>query len=182
MLLLRAKSGDRAAATALLARHAGHLNGIAHRALSPALRRLYDTVDVAQSVARELLHRLPRLEDRGESAFRRWIGTVARVKAGEKARKLRRGGIHAEREAGDRVEVEPSRAESPDQAAERRELSERLAHGLGHLDQSSREVVLRRARGDEFATIACELELPSAEAARKRYARALVVLRHALAR
>lgn len=180
-LLRRARDGDRIAAATLLAQHAGHLHGVARRALSPTLRRLYDTLDVTQSVARELLARLPALEDRGEAAFRRWITLVARGKAGEKARRLRRGGPHAEREAGGRAELEPARDEGPDDAVARAELAVRVADGLDRLDALTRAVVLRRARdGDEFATIAATLGLPSADAARKRYTRALAELRDVL--
>jgi len=70
---------------------------------------------------------------------------------------------------------------SPSQSAARRERSEALANALLWLDP--RDCELLRLRHDErleFAAIAERLGLPSADAARKRYGRALHQLREIL--
>ena len=180
-LLDRAKRGDRDAAGALLRRHADRVRLVARRSLSPALRRLYDSIDVTQSVAREILRGLPRIEDRGETSFRRLLETVARTKAREKARRLRRGGVRAEREPVGPPELAVDPGPPPPEAADRAESTGRVAAAVNALEATTREVVVRRARhGDDFASIAFALGLPSADAARKRYARGLVELRELL--
>ena len=60
------------------------------RRLLPPLRRRYDTMDLSQSVFREVLRDLPRFEDRGEPAFVRWLA----IKSENKTRSFPRAAMH----------------------------------------------------------------------------------------
>lgn len=181
-LLERAKRGDRDAAGSLLRRHAERVRVVARRSLSPAIRRLYDSVDVTQSVAREILRSLPRLQDRGEASFRHLLETITRTKAREKVRRLRRGGGRAERALPSAPESALDPTPPPPELAARSEATGRVALAVESLDATTREVVVRRARhGDDFGSIALAIGLPSADAARKRYARGLLALRALIA-
>ena len=70
---------------------------------------------------------------------------------------------------------------SPSQAAEARELADRISQTIAELDEADREVlVMRHVEDLPYEEIAAVLGIESA-AARKRYGRALIRLQKALA-
>ena len=150
------------------------------RRLSRALRRRYDTLDIGHSVFIEILQGLPRFEDRGATAFRNWVAVKAEYKIRSKLRKLllRRGG-RREVTLIPGTSPEPCCGESgPLSHSIRDEEDVRLFRALRGLDESYRSVL--RLRSDEALShgeVAQLLHLPSADAARKLYVRALVRLR-----
>jgi RNA polymerase sigma factor (sigma-70 family) len=176
-LLERARGGDAQAAGELYQRHAHRVLTIVRRRLPVALRAKYDSMDLAQSVFAEMLRDLPRIEDRGERAF---VSLLAAKASGKIAMKLRhhlgRSGQHAERRLATDAEPADSASEAPLKAERDDELA-KLEHVVEGLDETSRRVLRMRAVRRSFASIADELGLASPDAARKRYARALVELR-----
>lgn len=177
-LLRRAKAGDGAALTQLHARYERRVLGVVRRRLGPALRRRRDSSDFVQSVFEDVLRDLPRLEDRGEEAFRHWLY----LKSENKVRDAWRRGVGRD---GNPREAELPSSDEPvgagcGPATEAGDADEavRLRTVFASLPAAQRDVIaLRSVEGLGFAEIAVRLGLPGADAARMRYARALVALR-----
>ncbi|MEZ5962310.1 MAG: sigma-70 family RNA polymerase sigma factor [Planctomycetota bacterium] len=82
----RAKNGDAAALEALLEQYLPHLHAFVRLRLDAAVRARESSMDVVQSVCRELLASRHRFEFRGEDRFRAWLFTSALHKILEKQR------------------------------------------------------------------------------------------------
>ena len=179
-LLRRARDRDPAAITELHARYQRRIRGAVRRRLGPALRRACDADDVVQSVFADVLVRLPEFEDRGEDAFRHWLYTLAEHKVATKLRReLRPEGGRRQETFGD--DLRPL-AGGPGPATQAGDADDhaRLRTVLGALDPAQREILaLRDESGLAFDVIAQRLGLASPDAARMRYARALLALRSA---
>jgi len=181
-VLREAKRGDADALRELHARYESCVLKVVRRRLGPGLRSRYDTVDVAQSVFEDVLRDLPAFEDRGEEAFRHWLY----MKAENKVRDAWRRRLHPEGGAreGELVtadgEITTERGPGPATQAELGDDCGRLRAVLASLPAEQQTILtLRDQDGLAFAEIAQRLGLPSADAARMRYARALVALRKA---
>jgi RNA polymerase sigma factor (sigma-70 family) len=179
-LLVAARAGDERALEALHRRFAPAVMARVRSRLPPGLRRWYDTADIGQSVFAEMLRDLRRFEDRGERQFRHWLY----IKAENKVRAKLRGEFGA---SGHRWQAllddqngagVPARDATPSAAALAEEERARLARALEALTPAQRSVIrLRAQEGLAFADVARRLSLPSPDAARVRYARALLELR-----
>jgi RNA polymerase sigma-70 factor (ECF subfamily) len=180
ILLERARQKDPRAIEALHARFAGLVLARIRSRLSPALRRRYDSTDIAQSVVVELIGRLHTFEDRGEEAFRHWLYTVAEHKIRSKLRRLR-DATGRRREvalSGEVVETTRSPNAGPITSAEAAEERAQVRAEIGRVDDETRELIrLRIDEEQSFAQIAERLSLPSADAARMRFTRAVSRLR-----
>jgi RNA polymerase sigma-70 factor (ECF subfamily) len=181
LLLDRAKHGDAGALAELHGRYQPLVLARVRDGLHRGLRRHYDTLDLGQSVVVEVLRDLPDFEDRGEPAFRHWLYIKAENKVRAKLRKHngRRGTRPPETNltaASGAAALDDS--PGPATAVDEADAESRLAAILAQLDDAHREVVLlRAAEGLSFHEVAVRLGLPGADAARKRYARALLALR-----
>jgi RNA polymerase sigma-70 factor (ECF subfamily) len=179
-LLRAARAGDDEALAALHRRFAPAVFARVRSRLPSRLRRWYDTTDLGQSVFAEVLRDLPRFEDRGEREFRHWLYLKAESKVKAKLRKeLGAGGRRWQEplDDGDRAPV-PARETTPSGAASAAEERAHLARALEALAPAQRQVIrLRAQEGLPFADVARRLALPSPDAARVRYARALLELR-----
>lgn len=179
-LLRRARAGERAALSALYDGFRDCVERAARNGIGPGLHRHVDTLDIAQSVFGDLLRELPRIEDRGEAAFRGWLLTKVRNKLCTKARRqaLRDGGHGEGRLATAVGDAIATPHPPPDEAAAERDAAARLGRLLGSLAPEQREVVgLHVDEGLSWTDVAARAGLPSAAAARMRYVRALEVLR-----
>lgn len=179
-LLRRAKSGDDAAIAELHRRYAPVVGARIRQRLTPLLRRRHDTEDLAQSVFADVLCALPRVEDRGENAFRHWLLIKAENKIRDRLRRqLRRNG--GRRETRLRSAVLQGLAWSgsgPPSEAVRTDDGARMRNVLASMKEVNRRALeLRAQQSLPFLEVARRLGLPSADAARKRYAQALVELR-----
>ncbi|MDH3590466.1 MAG: sigma-70 family RNA polymerase sigma factor [Planctomycetota bacterium] len=157
-------------------RYVPFVTGILRRRCRGVLRRRYDTADLAQSVFADALRDLSRLEDRGEQALRNWLA----IKAENKVRSKLRKQLSAGRGPRERTWQDVQLLTFPDPLAEleRRENVDAAQRALETLPRESAEIVrLRLQHGLPFGTIAKEVGLPSAEAARKKYGRILLRLR-----
>jgi RNA polymerase sigma factor (sigma-70 family) len=155
---------------------------VAHRVrdrLGPSLRRHYETDDITDSVFREVLRDLPDFEDRGESAFVHWLCIKAENKVREKARRhLRPDGRGRQTEFPDDADGALRLGSDPPEGRlveeEERRILRALVDTLDPLDAAI--VTLHVDEGLTFADIAARHVLASADAARKRYARAILAL------
>ncbi len=181
-LLRRAKSGDDEAVSELHERYAPLVLGRARRRLTPFLRRRDDTEDIRQSVFGDVLRGLTGVEDRGEAAFRHWLLIKVENKIRDRLRRqLNRNGQHRETALRSGA-AEQLRCQERGPASEAARLDDRarIAGLLGSLDEMDRHVLQLRARQClPFGEVARAAGLPSADAARMRYVRALVALRAA---
>ncbi len=173
-LLRLAKDGDERAVSVLYERYGARVLGLIRKRLTPGLRRRYDTLDLGHSVFTKLIEQLPAFEDRGEIAFRHWLYTTAENSVRAKLRRMGRAGRREQSLAVRLGLVLSERATTPFETAARNDDEDRLRRLLENIGQADREVILLRAEeGLPFAEVAHHLELPSADAARKRYARAM---------
>ncbi len=176
-LVASAQAGEQAALELLIQRHVPSIASHVRSRLGRSLRRQFDTDDIAQSIVREVCRDLGALEYRGRHAFHAWL----RVKAKNKINSIYRK--HYRRAELRRQHVQryacgyESRADQAD-AAEHCALAHSL---LDSLPPTGRLIVWMRIYEDRpFAEIASELALPGADAARKRYRRALDRLKESL--
>lgn len=177
-LIRRAKAGEEGARAALHARYEHLVLAAVRRRLAPALRRRLDSMDVAQSVFEDVFRELPRFEERGEAAFRHWLYLKTENKIRDAwRRRLGADGHPRENSMGSGDGAHP--APGPGPATEAGEIDEavRLRDAVAALPAAQREIIaLRDQSGLAFAAIAKRLGLPGADAARMRYARALLAV------
>ncbi len=172
-LLAKARDGCPRATEQLYAIYAKRLFTVVRRRIGSRLRQKFDSGDVIQSVFVEVLRDLPRFEDRGELAFRHWLYIKTENKVRSKYRKyLRIDETQADGHSLPDSNASPvTRADNADQHGRARAFYDRL-------DGASREIVaMRLEREMGFEAIAKALNLASADAARKRYSRAIAKLR-----
>lgn len=84
--LLRAVDGDRDARERLLSGHWEALRSFVHRRFGRGLRAHESSVDIVQSIYREALEDMSRIEYRGRDSFRRWLYRCAENKLRDRGR------------------------------------------------------------------------------------------------
>jgi len=149
-----ATAGDEDAVDRMVARFLPRLHAYVRVNMGPGLRRREASVDVVQSVCREVLEERDRFEFRGEGPFLSWLLTAAMNKLRERARFFGREKRDVRREA----EL-PSGALyeglSPSREVMGQEEVERLEAALAELPEDYREiVVLARIVGMPHSDIA----------------------------
>jgi RNA polymerase sigma-70 factor (ECF subfamily) len=170
----RIRAGDAAAAAQLVRDYEPAIRTevrVRLRLLDPALKRLFDSMDVCQSVLASFFVRAAAHQyDLDEPAnLIKILVTMARNKPLSRARRERR-----QRRDNRRVaDADPDRVEgggpTPSRVAAGRELLERVR---GRLSEEERQIADLRAAGHNWPQIAQQLG-GSAEARRKQFARAL---------
>jgi RNA polymerase sigma factor (sigma-70 family) len=179
-LLRRAREGDRDAVHKIYDAYRSSVADAARSGLGPALHQQFDTLDISQSVFGDMLRELPAFEDRGEPAFRRWLLTKVHNKLCTKSRRqVRRGlGRREARLTTEAAHLVEGGVAAPDDAAADKDEESRLGQILGTLDPDDRAVIgLFVDEGLPWAEVARRLGLPSPDAARMRYVRAVATLR-----
>ena len=142
-----AQDGDPTALEGLLVHELPNLRGFVRLRMGPALRELESTSDVVQSVCREVLQDVSRIEYRGESSFRHWLYLAAERKLKDRARHWGRAKRDPGRLAGTEPELEgllPTYAGfcSPSEAAIGQEQLARVEAAFDKLPDSYREAIL----------------------------------------
>jgi RNA polymerase sigma-70 factor (ECF subfamily) len=175
-LVARARAGDRDAFDDLLRRSEGRLLRMVRQRMGPLLRDNEASADLVQSVLRAAIGDLPRFQDRGPGSFHRWLTTLVEHKIAHRARDLQRECRDVRRrEPGDAAELpilDP--AASPSDVAVGNETERRYLAALARLGPEDQELVaLHVELGCTYGDIAKALGIVSAEAVRKRLARAL---------
>jgi RNA polymerase sigma-70 factor (ECF subfamily) len=181
----RASTGDPASLDALLARYLPQLHAYVHARLSPDVRARESSMDVVQSVCRDLLAERGRFDFRGEERFRAWLFTAALNKIRDKHR-FHRGALRdVRREDQSSADADRTLAMSvltPSQDAVGAEVARGVTEALAALSEDHREVItLARVVGLPHRVIA-EVMQRSEKAVRQLLARALFQLTHELHR
>lgn len=145
-LYARAATGDAASLDALLARYWPQLHAYVRARLSADVRARESSLDVVQSVCRDLLAERGNFDFRGEERFRAWLFTSALNKIRDKHR-FHRGGLRdVRREVGgpEAPDLDLTVARSllsPSQDAIGAETARALQAALESLSEDHREVI-----------------------------------------
>jgi RNA polymerase sigma-70 factor (ECF subfamily) len=188
-LLARVRGGDRSALNELLAAHRDAIGRFLELRMDPKLRARVGVSDVLQEADLEIARRIDDFLAREPMPFQVWVLKTAH----QQLLRLRRHHVEAEcRGAGAEVPL-PDNASvllagrlaaaspTPSQEANRAETARLVQAALAELPELDREVILLRTfEGLSNAEAAQFLDIDP-PAASKRYTRALLKLREALA-
>jgi RNA polymerase sigma-70 factor (ECF subfamily) len=177
-LIARARAGDGEALDRLVARHRQPLRRWARGRLPAWARQLADTDDLVQDALLQTLKRIGEFEPDGAGAFQAYLRQAVQNRMRDE---LRRHGRLPPLSSLDSTAVAETLviddSESPLEQAIGRENLQRYEQALQRLRPDDREAVIARLEmGCTFPEIAATLGKPSADAARKATARALVRL------
>jgi len=175
-LYQRAATGDEASLDLLLERYLPQLHTYVHARLSNDVRARESSMDVVQSVCRQLLAERERFDFRGEERFRAWLFTAALNKMRDKYR-FHSGALRdVSRETTGEVDLDATLARNlmtPSQDAMAAETARSVRDALAALSEDHREVVtLARVVGLPHKVIA-EVMDRSEQATRQLLGRAL---------
>jgi RNA polymerase sigma-70 factor (ECF subfamily) len=172
-LLERVRAGDRTALDVLAARYLRPLERWASGRMPQWARDGSDTQDLVQETLLQTLRRIEAFEPRHEGALQAYLRQALMNRIRDELRRASRRGSPAT--ALD-SQVEDS-SPSPLEQAIGREATERYEAALAGLRPEDREAIIGRLEmGFTYEELAQALEKPSADAARKACARALVRL------
>ena len=143
-LLVRSSGGDEVALEALLQRHLPGVRAFIRLRMGALLRRQEESVDLAQSVCREILQHAERLQHGGEVGFKRWLYRTAARKISDHARHYqaeKRDVRRDERGDGELLQCYQTICTPSMHAAAHEEL-ERIETAFEQLPEHYREVIL----------------------------------------
>ncbi|QDU68410.1 RNA polymerase sigma factor [Engelhardtia mirabilis] len=183
-LVRLAQGGDDRAFGELIERYLPRVETIVRARLGPGLRRELESGDVVQETLIEVLRNFDHFELRDERSFVRWVSTIVENRLRQDARFF--GALRRDRRRdvelggeGAGATADPSDgAEGPSTLAEKGELLERARVARAALSPRHIEVLDRRDAGESWATVAADMGLASADAARMLHARARTALLH----
>jgi RNA polymerase sigma-70 factor, ECF subfamily len=173
-LLQAARSGDRAALSALLEQHQQRVFGFGMKMCGDA----EDAQDVAQETLMTLVRSIPSF--RGDSTLSTWLYTVARSFCIKKRRRTKGAPAHHEPLDQASQEQASTPAQSPEQMLLGREAREAVATALDQLEPEAREVVILRDIEGLTAPEVAQVTGLSVAAVKSRLHRARQVLRENL--
>ncbi|MEM7205758.1 MAG: sigma-70 family RNA polymerase sigma factor [Planctomycetota bacterium] len=174
----RHDSGTGVALARLLERHLPFLRRLAAHKLGARLRRKDDPDDIVQSTVRKVLQHGPRFQIDSDAQFRALLAQIVRRVIQHRGRwyRQKRRTMHRETTQAGQSSILSGRAasqSSPDQRAASEEEVARLRLALEHLKPNDRDIIVRRTFDEQsFPDIGRDLGI-SAQAAAKRYQRAL---------
>jgi RNA polymerase sigma-70 factor (ECF subfamily) len=175
-LLASARAGDTAARERLFERVMPPLRHWAHQRMPSSARDLNDTEDLVQVTVMRGLQKIDQFESRGPGAFLGYLRTTLLNALRDELRRTSRRPDHSASS-----EWSADSAPSPLEAMIGREMLDRYERALATLSEEDREAVLLRIEmGFSHQEIADALRIASANAARMRVARALLVLAKAM--
>jgi RNA polymerase sigma factor (sigma-70 family) len=171
-LLERANAGETAALEALFARYLRPLQRWASGRLPRWARGANDTHDLVQDTLLNAFKRMGSFEPRREGAFLAYLRQAVMNRIRDELRRTR------VRPATDTLdELDHAHPSSPLDEAIGLETFERYEAALSRLKDQEREAIIARVElGQSYDELAVSIESPSADAARKTVARALVRL------
>lgn len=193
-LIERAQAGDATAAADLFNQHRARLRKMLRFRLDHRLQRRLDTSDVLQEVYVEMARSIADYRPQPGISFYFWLRTLAtrellqthRRHLGTQKRdaglevSLHRGAMPAASSASIAQQF-LGHLTSPTQAVQRAELQVRLQDALNDMDAFDREIIVLRHFEELSNTEAAELLGIPKSTASKRYFRALLRLKKALA-
>ena len=187
-LLERARLGDTQALEKLFQEHRPALRRAIERRLDPRLLPRVDVSDIVQEAQLEAFNRLDGFLQRRPMPFRLWLLKTAHERLLKLVRRhldAAKRTIYREVPLPDRSSLHlaqrlVARGAAPSSQARHDELAHRVRVALAELPETDREIVLlRNFEGLSNQEVSLLLEI-CPEAAKKRYARALLRLRKAL--
>jgi RNA polymerase sigma-70 factor (ECF subfamily) len=168
-LVVRAKTGDRDAAEALLERCLPQLRRWAHGRLPAAARGNLDTGDLVQDAAMNLLRRLEYFEPRHVGAMQGYLRQSVINRIRDEVRRIGRNAPPVEL-----PEEHPSDHTSPLESAIKAEAYDRYRAALKTLQPKDRELVVARVEVQwSVAEIADRFNIRTVDAARMAVSRAI---------
>ncbi|MEO6594138.1 MAG: sigma-70 family RNA polymerase sigma factor [Planctomycetota bacterium] len=174
-----ATRGDREALDQLLQRYMPQLHAYVHARLGAQLRARESSLDVVQSVCRELLEAREDFAFRGEERFRAWLFTSALNKVRERHRRLHSEKRDVEREEPVHdIEVATAMVHmlTPSQDAVGNETAAAVSAALAALTEEHREVITLARLVQLPHRVIAEVMSRTEEATRQLLARAMVRL------
>lgn len=177
--LERATAGDRVALDALLACHLPQLHAFVHARLGRGLRPRESSLDIAQSVCRQILAQPQTCKFDGEERFRAWLFALALNKIREKHRYHQAACRARNRETATFDETVPhplADLVTPSQLAVGSETGAAMAAALAALDDEHRQVITLARIGRLPHRVIAELMGRSEDASRRLLGRALLRL------
>jgi len=186
-LLERAAEGDAQALGQLHDQQRPALKAFVQARLGPDLRARFDASDVVQEAWKEVVLRIRDYLQRRPMPFHLWVRRTTyqrlvtmRRDQDRDRRTPRREMALPERSSLLLAGQVLAKTPSPSEAAEAKELAERISRAVGELSEDDREILLlRHAEELPYGEIAALLGIEAA-AARKRYGRALIRLQEVL--
>lgn len=174
-----ATRGDRLALDQLLQHYLPQLHAFVHARLSAQLRARESSLDVVQSVCRQLLEVREDFAFHSEERFRAWLFTAALNKVRERHRRLQteKRDVHREEaghDEGDRTVM--LHLMTPSQAAIGNETAAAVSAALAALSEEHREVITLARLVRLPHKVIAEVLSSTEEATRQRLARAMVRL------
>lgn len=175
-LFQRATGGDERALDELLQAYLPQLHAFVHVRIGPSLRARESSLDVVQSVCRELLSARERFDFRGEDRFRSWLFTAALNKVRERHRRLhaQKRDVARDAELVDAAPVAVAHLLTPSQDAIGNETAVVMQHALAALAEDHREVITLARLVHLPNHVIAEVMQRSEEATRKLLARAML--------
>lgn len=171
-LLERANRGDAPALEALFARYLKPLQRWASGRLPRWARSAADTHDLVQDTLFNAFRKIGTFEPRREGAFQAYLRQAVMNRIRDELRRT-----SARPATSTLNELEHEGGHSPLEEVIRLETFERYETALGRLSEIDREAIIGRLELDQaYEELAANLGSPSADAARKTVARALVRL------
>ncbi|HEX5051273.1 MAG TPA: sigma-70 family RNA polymerase sigma factor [Planctomycetota bacterium] len=173
----RANEGDEEALDHLLQRYLPQLHAFVHARLGPDLRARESSLDVVQSVCRELLSERGRFDFRGEERFRSWIFVAALNKIRERHRRLRsdkRDPAHEAAIADSTTFAHLLHGRTPSQEAIGNEAALAVRDALDALSEEQREVITLARLAELPHKVIAEVMDRNEAATRQLLARAMV--------
>jgi RNA polymerase sigma-70 factor, ECF subfamily len=142
-LFAAARAGDQTAIERLIEHYQPRLHAFIRLRLGDRVRAREASVDVVQSVCRELLAAAPGFQFRGEERFRDWLFTAALNKVRDKQRFHGRGkrDVARENDGFDEAMVRAANYLTPSVDAIGRETADALTAALAELSEEHREVI-----------------------------------------
>lgn len=142
-LFTAARAGDHGAVERLIEHYQPRLHAYVRLRLGDRVRAREASMDVVQSVCRELLAAAPGFQFRGEERFRDWLFTAALNKIRDKQRFHGRGkrDVAREQEVDDGALVRAASYLTPSVDAIGSETAAALAAALAELSEEHREVI-----------------------------------------
>jgi len=168
-LVTKARNGDRLAVEALLQRCLPKLRRWAHGRLPAYARDEFDTSDLVQEAALQLLKRVDHFEPQHVGAMQAYLRQSVINRIRDEIRRIGRRPAPVEL-----IEEPPAEAPSPLEVTIQNESYERYRSALNRLSARDRELVVARMEvGWSMADIATRFGIPTADAARMAINRAV---------
>jgi RNA polymerase sigma-70 factor (ECF subfamily) len=175
-LVARAVQGDEAAIACLYELSRPRMIGLVHRRLGHKLKGVLESVDLVQSVWKDVLEELPGFEEREPGAFLRWLHTCLLHKIYEKHRyhdAAKRDIRRLTPLPDDGLGPLAGRGPTPSQDVARHDDVALVMTALQRFGETQRRLMLLRMRdGLPFREIAQKVQMTE-EATRKSYRRGL---------